>query len=79
MSGLRATMADVRSKPPNGIGMCTRGLKAWCDAHGYDFREFLRNGASVEYLESLDDPMTQRLAKFVRERAAREAAERKSL
>ena len=45
------TIADIRL-----AGHCTRGARRWFDAHGLDFRRFMREGIdAAEFVEKGDD------------------------
>lgn len=36
-------------------GFCRGGARAWFDAHGFDWRDFVRNGIDAEKLEATGD------------------------
>lgn len=36
-------------------GHCALGIRRWFEAHGYDFRHFLKNGRSALELLAIDD------------------------
>lgn len=54
--GERLTVNDVRA-----AGFCARGMKAWFDGHGLDFRAFLKDGMAVEDVAALNDAMAERV------------------
>lgn len=56
MTEKRLTMTDVRA-----AGYCSRGIRAWFAAHGYDFQKFLREGASVDELRAMQDGDVQQV------------------
>lgn len=37
------------------IGLCWRGQRRFCEAHGIDFRDFAKNGIDVENLTHIED------------------------
>lgn len=47
---LAITMNDIRR-----AGHCARGTRAWFDAHGLDFRAFLKNGIAATELAATGD------------------------
>lgn len=63
----------VNDPAPMGAGLCGRGTKQWCEAHGVDFRDFLKNGVPVERIEAINDALGNRVCA-----AARADAERNS-
>lgn len=52
-------------------GHCVRGVKAWCEQHQVDFRDFLKNGMSVEKALSFHDGFSDQI---VARKRAREAS-----
>lgn len=38
-------------------GYCVKGQREWFKARGLSFRDFARDGISVEYIRSLNDAM----------------------
>lgn len=54
-------------------GFCRAGTRAWAASHGFDWRDFARNGIAIEQLDAVDDAFAQALVKWARECAAREA------
>lgn len=63
MSEIRVTMTDVRA-----AGYCASGLKDWMDGHGFDIRDFVKNGMAVEDMEATGDEHGLRVAEKARER-----------
>ncbi len=56
---MRITIQHVRrvrgfSRKP---GFCAKGLKAWFERNGLDYRDFLKNGIEEEVLLKTGDPM----------------------
>lgn len=60
------TFADARS-----LGYCSRGLRSFCEQHGIDWREFVRNGIDEQNLAGITDPMVQRVIERARLREQR--------
>lgn len=50
------------------LGYCNAGLRKWLEGRGLPFREFLLNGASVEWLRAQNDAMATRLADYAEEK-----------
>lgn len=59
----RITIDDVRK-----AGHCVAGVKAWSDAHGFDFRDFLKHGVSAEELLRSGDGLSLQVIERKRER-----------
>lgn len=62
------TISDVRA-----AGFCTRGARAWFDARGVGFREFLKHGVSASYMLATEDPHAARIVEFGRTRVSKES------
>lgn len=58
------TMSDVR-----GIRGCSRGARYFCQTHGIDWSDFLKNGVPAERLEATGDAQALRLTGYARQRA----------
>ena len=53
-------------------GHCAAGIRRWFEAHGYDFRDFLKNGRSARELLAVDDAqMNNVIAKTLERRHGR--------
>lgn len=64
-SGIRVHVRHVRA-----ACYCTRGLRTWLREHDIDITDFVKNGAPVEQIEAVGDPMALRVAQLAREEAA---------
>lgn len=51
-----------------GIGLCWRGQRRFCQAHGIDFKDFVKNGIDVEKLAHIEDANLQRAIKRLTEK-----------
>jgi hypothetical protein len=71
MSGVIVTMKHVRAVRLGGQTVsCAPGIRAWCDRHGIDLRQFTAHGLPVEQVEAIDDAYAQRAAALARAQAA---------
>lgn len=61
MSERPITMSELRA-----CGMCSRGTKTWFEAHGLDFKAFLRDGIAAEELLATGDGLGIRAVVLVR-------------
>lgn len=52
----RITITDIRR-----AGHCAAGARTWFEAHEIDFRDFLKNGISVEQLKALNDGFAEQV------------------
>jgi len=59
----RVTIEDVRA-----LGHCARGIKAWFDGYGLDFRDFLKNGIGVQTFLATGDGQAFRIVEKKRAR-----------
>ena len=57
------TINDVRAS-----GHCARGARVWFEAHGLDFRDFLKNGIGEDKLLATGDAMAIEVVMRKRER-----------
>jgi hypothetical protein len=48
--------------------LCASGARAWANAHGFDWNEFLTRGIPVSRVEGLD-PVADRVVRAARENA----------
>jgi hypothetical protein len=55
-------------------GFCRDGARRWARAHGFDWRDFARNGVEAERLEATGDALALALVRHARECEAQEAA-----
>lgn len=53
---LPLTITDCRR-----AGYCAKGVKQWFEQHGLDFRDFLKNGTTVEKVRGIGDGLAQRI------------------
>lgn len=53
---LVVTVTDARAG-----GHCARGIKAWCDQNGFDFREAIRHGIPARMLVDINDAFGLRI------------------
>lgn len=52
----RVTMQDIRAE-----GYCLPGLRSFCDAHGIDLRQLVREGVPVAELSGIEDANLQKI------------------
>lgn len=50
------TITDIRA-----AGHCVRGFTDWCDTHGLDWREILRDGIDEQVFLDTGDAMAQQV------------------
>lgn len=51
-------------------GLCLiPGAKNWAEAHGFDWRDFIRNGIDIELMEATGDALAKRVTEHVRREA----------
>lgn len=62
---LIVTMGDLRR-----AGICAAGARRWFPLHGFDFRDFLKNGIAAERLLATDDPFARRAVEEARKRVS---------
>lgn len=67
---IRVHMRHVRNPAPHGAGLCVRGAKAWFDARGLSFRDFLDNGLPIAQVDSFKDAVADRVAAAARQEHA---------
>lgn len=60
---MKITIDDVRK-----AGHCTRGARRWFEAHGMDFRSFLKQGVDAEEFISKGDDAARRVVELKKER-----------
>ena len=56
MSEIVVTVRHVREEM-----LCTRGMRAWLEHHGFDVASFVRDGLPVETLEATGDEFALRV------------------
>jgi hypothetical protein len=66
MEPLLIRIGDIRAS-----GHCVKGAKAWMERHGFDFKNFLRNGAKASELLETKDALAQRVVRETAKRRAR--------
>lgn len=59
LDGVRITIDDVRRG-----NHCARGIKAWFEGHGIDFRDFLKNGISADRFLATGDGLAERVVRL---------------
>ena len=50
----------------DGTRLCIPGLRAFCARHGFDWRQFLRQGVPISQLERIDDAMARQVVERAR-------------
>ena len=48
-------------------GFCFPGQKAWLESHGFDVRDFVKNGLAASKIEHFDDALSQRAVRIAKE------------
>lgn len=66
MTEARAFIRHVHHRPPQGAGLCVKGVRNWFQTNGLDYRDFLRNGIAVSRLDALNDALGNRVAAAAR-------------
>lgn len=56
----RITIDDIRK-----AGHCVRGIKEVCEAHGVDFKDFVRNGMPIDRARRIDNAFLRRVISIV--------------
>ena len=46
------------------LGYCSSGLRRWCESHGIETLDFVRNGLDTDWLRKQNDAMASRLADY---------------
>lgn len=49
---MKITISDVKA-----AGYCARGVRKFCERHGFDYLDFVKNGVDSEKLIGIDDAM----------------------
>lgn len=49
-----------------GTGYCPAGQKRFCDAHGIDWRDYVRNGVDAQVLLDSGDDMARAMVEIAR-------------
>ena len=49
-----------------GVNFCRKGIKAFCERHGIDWKLFLKQGIPKEQLLAIDDAMATKAVEFMR-------------
>lgn len=58
----------VRIDDITRAGHCASGARRWFEAHGLDFRDFLKNGLAAETLLATGDALAVRVVEHMRSR-----------
>lgn len=58
------TINDIRK-----TGHCTAGVRRWFDAHGLDFKAFLKSGIEAEQLLATGDALASSVVSKIRARS----------
>ena len=61
-------MTRVYIDDAKALGYCARGCREFCVKHGFDWRDFLRNGIDESMFKDIDDEMVHRLVEHARRR-----------
>lgn len=69
MSGLIVTAKHLVSLPglTEKPGLCIPKSREWAKRHGFDFRDFLRNGIAADTLLATGDAFALKLVEWARE------------
>ena len=51
-------------------GRCVSGSRTWFDARGWDWKDFAKNGRSIEDFEATGDPLAAEIAALARAEVA---------
>ena len=62
--GAVITIKHIRS-----ARLCTKGARAWFDANGMSWSDFLENGVAVERVEHMNDAYAQQMVALAKEEA----------
>lgn len=62
MNVQRITVREIRQ-----TGHCVRGIKTWFTSHGYDFKQVVREGVSIEEIRALNDGLGDQVVDAVLE------------
>lgn len=64
------TMRHARAARLDGKPVtCAPGIRAWCELHGVDLRDFAQHGLPIERVAAIDDAFAQRAAALARAEA----------
>lgn len=63
---MRITITDIRQ-----AGHCVAGARRWFEAHGFDFKAFIRDGIDSEALLATGDALAEQVIARKQEREAR--------
>lgn len=47
-------------------GLCVAGFKEWSHSNGFDWRDLLRNGMSIEEVDAIDCAIAKKVAAYMR-------------
>ncbi len=65
-------MTTVKVQDGLKIGLCLRGQRQFCRAHGIDFRELADHGIPVERLTGIEDAQMARMIAEAEQRERRQ-------
>jgi len=54
------TLREIRES-----GHCVRGIRTWFNSHGFDFKDVVKNGVSIEAVLNTDDEIARQVVKKV--------------
>lgn len=54
----KLTIQEIRQ-----TGHCVRGIRTWLVSHGFDFKDVVKNGVSIEALLATDDEVARQVVK----------------
>ena len=63
MGAIKITMYDVRAAEG-----CSTGARLFFKRYGFDWSDFLKNGIDIEKIEPIDNAVSKRICKQVREK-----------
>lgn len=63
-SGIRVHVRHVRAAM-----FCTRGMREWLQAHGFDITDFVKNGLPIEKWEATGDALALKVSAIARKEA----------
>ncbi len=59
-------MSNVFIRHTRGIGYCRKGVKAFLERHGFNWKTFLSKGIPEEDLMKIDDTMVTEAVNYMR-------------
>jgi len=59
----------ITAKDAQHVGFClVPGVRDFCAIHGFDFRDFIRNGIGISEVSGIDDALLDKAINRARER-----------